>query len=435
MRISKDKLKRVVYILMATITVISAIGMATVAYRGATQLLDDSVASPPLVGKMLQKAADNDVVRETFHFLPEDCHLLDHVMVAVTSPTLFKNCRFLDYATVASTPPPFTEICRLLDFAMVADVWTNDNAMQAIRLAERANDIVRLEIVLLTDPLEFIPEIPKSEYYAGVIAVFADGFQDFPFSSNVEWESSDSGVFVVHSNGAIQPTGPGTATVIANYNGVVAEKEVTVTEASIERLSTWPEELVLIVDINGSGRIVYMPEVFVLAHTPSGRVHEITASPLISFLSKDTNIVHPSEAFFDNFEQHLSRISIISLGETVIVASMETPYSRADNLSVSLPVYVLGVENIKEISMFVGYEVWANSGGTIKAYAVFENGMQINIMRQAHWHSDNTNVLKVYDGFITALNPGDVVVTATFAGVSGSINLNVLDWRSSSRNQ
>ena len=292
---------------------------------------------------------------------------------------------------------------------------------------EKTSNIIRLEIVLGTDLLEFVPEIPHSEYYAGVIAYYADSSLDVLSHLDVTWRSSDTNVFEVGINGAVRPTGSGIAVMTAAYDGVIAEKEITVIEASITRISTWPEELIMLVD--AAGEIRYMPEVFVLAHTQGGNIHDITASHLLEFRSNDTNMIHPLEIEIYSTgnvsENQYTRSSARTHGETMLVASLESRGPRGRNLSTRLPVYVLGTENISEIIIDADFEILAGFGGTIQTFALLDNGMHIDITRLASWDTDNARVLSIMSGFIQEANPGDVTVTATFEGVSGSVSLRV----------
>ena len=111
-----------------------------------------------------------------------------------------------------------------------------------------------------------------------------------------------------------------------------------------------------------------MPDVFVLAHTQGGNVHDITASHLLDFRSNDTNIIHPFEignytAGNVSAESQYSRSSERTLGETVLVASFKSQGSKESYIIASLPVYALSTENILEITIDDSHEIWAGFGG------------------------------------------------------------------------
>lgn len=65
------------------------------------------------------------------------------------------------------------------------------------------------------------------------------------------------------------------------------------------------------------------------------------------------------------------------------------------------------------------------TGGTSQfaAIAVTDQGVEVIVTTQATWQSSNPAVVTVDGGLVRAIAPGNAVLTATFRGVSGSMNL------------
>ncbi len=374
--------------------------------------------------------------------------------------------------------------------------------IETVEIDKVTNDIVQLEIITASDVFEFIPEIPDIEHYAGVKVIYTD-YEDIIFPSDVAWRSSDENVFIIESNGAIQPTGLGKAYIIADYNGARAKKKISVEQGFIERIEFSPPELVIIQkgDVENLNE-ESVPEIFVLAYTASGNVYNITDNPNLTVVSTDSDLtvdellrrtfpeganvqeennshnssipirseiiesrdvndfqdennindVYPNESDISSSKiepkvietRDIDRLQINTKSETgSIYAKPKAPanentskqkakdtfiiasLNQDNRISTSLPVHILNADNIDRIEIVADDEIFAEYGGHIFAYAVFDNGVRVDITREASWESDNVNILDVINGFIVSSSAGSVTLTATYAGVSDSISINI----------
>jgi hypothetical protein len=302
----------------------------------------------------------------------------------------------------------------------------------------RISDVVYLELVFNVGTFEFVPEIADivSGYVAGLRAVYIDtSYENIPRSDAI-WHSSNESVFVIEGDGIIRTTGVGTASVIVEYGGVTTEKEIIVVQGFVENISFWPEQITLIRDEAGEGGNL-APQVYVIAYTSGGGVHDITRAPFLSFLSTDNSIVVPQDiqsdfsgrdGYSESLMEGFSEGNDWNLGEASIVVYIERPLTRMGALTASLSVRSISADSVERIEIVHASDenvVLLGFADSISAYAIFGDGTMMNITSKALWETDNSDVLQVIGGWITSYNTGYVVVTATYLGVSGSIILSV----------
>ena len=287
--------------------------------------------------------------------------------------------------------------------------------------------------------LEFVPGIPELEYFASPRVIFVDYSDDVLWPADATWSSSDESIFVVNWNGAIRPVGTGTATVIAEYNGLRAEKELMVTQGEIERIEFWPEELHVIREgIRDERNVNLIPNLHIIAITSGGHVIDITENPNLTLSSDNVDIISAKElvsnANLDNvteiYSNNINRGNSKTTGSANIAVSFGDARLSSSMASANLRVHTLNADNIVDIELVTFDDsniVWEGFADLLVAYAVFDNGDRVDITRAALWNTNNDAIIEIIggQGVINALSIGDATITATYAGISGSINLSV----------
>jgi hypothetical protein len=294
-----------------------------------------------------------------------------------------------------------------------------DSVVEELEIPQTAEPFIeRIEITNLPSELEFISELPYIWYVAGLIAYYSDGSWE-SVRMDALWHSSNEDVVIAFQAGNLKPTGAGTATIIAEYGGLVAMSEVMVLQSFVYKIETYPEQVVILQVVGertqSSGHRITTQPVHVLAHTARGRVVEITDNPLLNVSSQNAEIVGGSE-----------------------VAYMEL--TLGEDIRFRLPVHVLCASDIQqlyiagaEVALELSYPrpMWNDTiiptGGFMEAYAIFNDGTRLDITSMADWASDNEDVISVSAGVLTIWDTGNVTITARFGHISHYVTVAVYE--------
>ena len=113
-------------------------------------------------------------------------------------------------------------------------------------------------------------------------------------------------------------------------------------------------------------------------------------------------------------------------GSAVISATYESKTGTAsvtvENEEVSPEVTLVSVDISSK-----GNEIAKGKSMQLTAKAVYSDGNEIDVTNEAIWKTDNVDVAMVYQGEVAAVEIGDVTISATYSGVTGSIDLSVVD--------
>jgi len=295
-------------------------------------------------------------------------------------------------------------------------------------------------------------------------------------SLGVTFGSSNEDVLIVREAGNHHAVGIGTATIFAEYGGVRTEIEVTVVKGSIERIEVYPEEIVVIHPGKKEGRDVrFVPSVTMAAVSTGGSaVHlavygEIVAPHILHITNENPSIIDVSDIFQEQayIESNDGDILTASFstsdipvnsarlaGETNIIVSIGEISALTNDESVEImssrtaiiPVTALSADDIIGIQLFIkcineicheegcdeirciedertGKYMEVCGGSHINVFALFNNGVKVDIKSVASYSIDDPDILDINAvslGRIYGLNKGYATITAAFAGFTDS---------------
>ncbi|UQZ32951.1 hypothetical protein C2I18_04875 [Paenibacillus sp. PK3_47] len=222
------------------------------------------------------------------------------------------------------------------------------------------------------------------------------------------WSSSNTGVVRV-INGVLTPVDSGTAMITATYNNAVDTLEVSVThpykELTLERSS------------DGNYKLGDSDETLqVKAKAVGGQsaTSTVDVSEDADWSSSNTGVLTISGGQIKLVGEGTATITAKYKGLTATFKAVVTlPYS-----AISLKQ---GEKEIKELEMLVGDDPVQLTAVT-KATA---DSSESNIAGKAEWSSSSESVAKVEAGKITVLAAGKAVITASYLGVSKSVDVYV----------
>ncbi|ASA23618.1 hypothetical protein [Paenibacillus donghaensis] len=224
----------------------------------------------------------------------------------------------------------------------------------------------------------------------------------------VVWESSNTGVAKV-VNGLLTPVDTGIAVIKASYNNALTTVEVSVTHsfkelslvhtsAGIFKLGDSGDKLLVKANVTGGQSATAIKDVTADAEWSSSNsaVLSITAGK-ITLAGEGTSIITAKyKGLTANFK------AVVQLPYSAIVL-------KKDNVE------------IKELELLMGDQPVAVSAMTKAGADTAEN----NISADAEWSSSNENVATVEDGQIKVTGAGKAVITASYLGVSKSVDVYV----------
>ncbi|MCL2526998.1 MAG: hypothetical protein FWE42_01170 [Defluviitaleaceae bacterium] len=324
-----------------------------------------------------------------------------------------------------------------------ADYFTNSYG-EVIHSSQRNKDVRHVDVRLNSYSLEYIPGAANLWSSAVIEVTYADNIKEIHgISESVRWSSSDVQVLEVQQGGNIFVVGVGTARIIAEYRGVISEKEVTVLQGDIARIEVWPEEIIMIQGISDDGRYVsYMPQISIVAYTSRGNSFRLPHdSSILNVRSENPDIITDEALMSDTFASEGSnalfhdssssgRTARIT-GESYIEFSIIDidGQARRDAPSIRVPVTALCISDISDIDIWHHCDtlpIGMSSG--FAPSAVFNCGRMFDIFHYTEWTVDAPEIIQINSfGMITALSLGEATITASYGGVSSSITIRVVE--------
>lgn len=222
------------------------------------------------------------------------------------------------------------------------------------------------------------------------------------------WESTNIEVARIDQNGWATAIDHGTTIVSAKVEGLTASTTVTVTDATLTRITIEPSDVELAI-----GQQAYLRAT---GNWADGTSLDITES--VAWSSST-----PTAVGISNERGKAGTVDAIALGGATITASLGAQTGEA--------VVVVSERRLVEIELDpTSLELHQHERATIEATGIFSDGSEREITQQAFWTSSNPLQVETPNtpsdkGTVIALNPGNVMVTATLAGVSASIPVTV----------
>ncbi|WP_150266409.1 Ig-like domain-containing protein [Paenibacillus tepidiphilus] len=222
------------------------------------------------------------------------------------------------------------------------------------------------------------------------------------------WTSSKTDVVKV-INGLITPIDTGTALITATYKDAVATLEVSVThpfkELTLERSSEGNYKL-------GDDEETLLVKATAVGGESATAKKDVTEDA--EWSSSSTGVLTISKG----------QITLVGEGTATITAKykgLTATFKAVVQLPYSALVLKQSGKEVKELEMLVGDDPVQLTAVT-KATA---DSTEENIADKAEWTSSSENVAKVEDGKITVSAAGKAVVTASYLGVSKSVDVYV----------
>lgn len=261
---------------------------------------------------------------------------------------------------------------------------------------------VSMDIILNEALLQYIPEYPDASYTAGVHVVYGDLSEDILDPASVQWLSSDEKIFTVNWNGGIQPQGVGTAVVTAEYQGVKAEKQVTINQGHITALV--PEDNNVVCLINSeTGITAATREVKLYAQASNGVLFEVQDNLITKWKSRTPNI-----ATYSN-----DGLEVMDEGSTTLTATLNT-------LVTDVKVTVIDVNDCYLEASLDEVTLRPGEAGGIKIFAISGQN-RVDVTEAVSWSVGDESVIEAVGGFLTGLNEGQTEINVSFEGLSLSI--------------
>lgn len=222
------------------------------------------------------------------------------------------------------------------------------------------------------------------------------------------WNSSNTGVVKV-INGLLTPVNSGTAMITATYNNAVDTLEVSVThpfkELTLERSSEGNYKL-------GDSEEALLVKAKAVGGESATSTKDVSADA--EWSSSNTGVLTITAGQIKLVNEGTATVTAKYKGLTATFkAVVQLPYS-----AISLKQ---GNKEIKELELLVGDDP-AQLTAVTKATA---DSTDNNIADKAEWTSSSESVATVEAGKITVLAAGKTVITASYLGVSKSVDVYV----------
>ncbi|OKP97226.1 Ig-like domain-containing protein [Paenibacillus sp. P46E] len=222
------------------------------------------------------------------------------------------------------------------------------------------------------------------------------------------WTSSNtSAVSVLY--GLLKPEGAGTAIIRATYNNAVATIEVTTSypykELTLERSSDGNYKL-------GDSPETLLVKAKVVGGDSATSVKDVTTDA--DWTSSSTNVLTVDDG----------KITLVGEGSSTITAKykgLTATFKAVVQLPYSAIVLKAKDTAVKELELVVGDSPLQLSAMT----KATESSPEKDIAKDANWTTSSDSIAKVDKGMITVLGPGKAVITASYLGVSKSVDVYV----------
>lgn len=223
------------------------------------------------------------------------------------------------------------------------------------------------------------------------------------------WTSSKQEVVTV-LNGQLKPVSAGTAMITATYNNAIASVEVSVTHAF--------KELKLTRSTEGSYKLGDKEELLSVTATAIGG----TSATAEKDVTKDTEW---SSSNTGVLTITAGKITLVGEGKATITAKYKG-LTETIKAVVELPYAAIVLKDkndtvVKEMEMLVGDNPVKLTAKTKATSA----SQEITLGNEVEWSSSSESVATVKDGEVTILGVGKTVITASYLGVTQSVDVYV----------
>lgn len=267
---------------------------------------------------------------------------------------------------------------------------------------EQEVTFTNMEILYAEDQLVFIPEFPNAEYSAGIHVNYSDTSMDIPDPSTILWTSDNLDIFWVNTNGAIHPTGVGTANITAEYAGHSVTQAITIKAGSIVAIEPETDE---IVSPEARSAVLNIP---VYAHASNGMVFTITDPDDITWSSTNARVAPNNEGGLMLPENVDTTLMVSAFGQTELVE-----------------VFSIDKSDIVLTTNTVENTLIPNQVSTIFISAT-SSGHTFDVTTKAQWSVSDETVVQVIDGYVAAGALGEATITVTYEGQTLEIPIEVV---------
>lgn len=272
---------------------------------------------------------------------------------------------------------------------------------------ERRQDLAALTALTVT------PQNPTvdtgTQLQLAATGQFAEGGPE-DISTLVAWTSSDGAILAVDNSGLVSALAPGNATVTATANGIASSTNFTIVGPILVGLTLEP----------GNPTIANGTRTRLTAHGnfADGSARDLTR--LATWASSN-----PAVATVNNEAAAKGVVTSTGPGTSVITASFgDIPGNTTLNVvTVALNQLSVRPENPTLLKgTTVGFQAMGH----------FEGGLSQDLTDQVTWSTSDTGIITVSSdpasaGQVTAIETGTALVSAVFAGTTGTSNVGVVD--------
>ena len=232
---------------------------------------------------------------------------------------------------------------------------------------------------------------------------FSDGtFQDI--TSDATWSSDNTAVATVDVNAIATAVSPGTANIIATFNGVTGSAPLTVSTATITSISVTPSTAEMAPNT--------MLSCVATATLSDGTTQVITDNATWS--SSDAAVASVDNA---------GNVSAVAGG----VATISAQFGAVTGTS------AIAVNQLTAIQVSPSTaSIPAQTGVAFTALGTFADGKTQDLTDFAFWTSSQPSVATIFAGNASGLAPGTSTIVAVFNGQGGSAQLTVTGAKASS---
>lgn len=223
-------------------------------------------------------------------------------------------------------------------------------------------------------------------------ATYIDGTEE-DITDIATWSSSDSEIAFVYK-GNVFAQEMGTAQITATYGGITVSAVVKVSVPNSLKLS--PDELSI--DVNEDYQVA------LIATYEDGTEQDVSTEAQWS--SSDTQIAQVTEGLITGIDEGNVTITAVYNNQTL---TMEVEVGTASNLEPSTRLLTLSVNESQQIQL-TAYD---------------QDGNTKDVTEEAQWSSNNSSVAGVYQGNVTAYSKGKAEITATYASLTVTIDVEV----------
>jgi hypothetical protein len=261
---------------------------------------------------------------------------------------------------------------------------------------------VNMEILYDESQLVYVPELPHAEYCAGARINFSDTSDLSPFPSDVQWSSDNHEIFWVNTNGAIHPTGVGTANITAEYLGYQVTQAVTIYPGSI--LSIEPDIKTIIAP---PSEHLY-PGTPVHARVSNGVLFEVSSLPSFQWTSEDPSIAEYTD----------EGVLLSSVGKTTFTAAIFGNTAEVD-------VAVVDTTDVVLTCSIDALKLIPDESCTLLVKATYGE-YTADVTHLAEWSVSDENVVQAVDGYVFAGELGEASIIVTFGEQTLTVPVEVL---------